>query len=376
MASLRRALLLFVCAATAGASIVGYLVLGGTASRLIVDAALLLSLALIVWFTLTPSVTRVEQMVEVLRALARGDRHQRVNAEEFAGLADIARGVNEVAASLTEHEDTNLGPVQARPRLNTRPTHVVKPGEGSDLGQVRVHKRSEPAAPTEKPRERTREPQAPARADSAPPKGAAPSERSTPPSDPPARAAEAKAEPKEEPKPAARAETGAGIVSRPELDPDAFEPAPGGAVPSAVRSAALSGDVGEPRKRSRARSILAPPAGSEPSGPVDVERPAVAAPSNDTAIDPAPGSAEAGSNGSQAPLSVMPSRAELEVLFSEFVTAKKGKDESVSDLDLEAFTQTIQGECERLLQAHSCKGVRFEVTEQDGEVSLRPRLIR
>lgn len=364
MASLRRALLLFVCAATAGASIVGYLVLGGTASRLIVDAALLLSLALIVWFTLTPSVTRVEQMVEVLRALARGDRHQRVNAEEFAGLADIARGVNEVAASLTEHEDTNLGPVQARPRLNTRPTHVVKPGEGSDLGQVRVHKRSEPAPPTEKPRERTREPQAPARADSAPPKSAAPSERSTPPSDPPARAAEAKAEPK----PATRAETGAGIVSRPELDPDAFEPAPGGAV--------ISGDVGEPRKRSRARSILAPPAGSEPSGPVDVERPAVPAPSNDTAIDPAPGSAEAGSNGSQAPLSVMPSRAELEALFSEFVTAKKGKDESVSDLDLEAFTQTIQGECERLLQAHSCKGVRFEVTEQDGEVSLRPRLIR
>ena len=102
----------------------------------------------------------------------------------------------------------------------------------------------------------------------------------------------------------------------------------------------------------------------------------MAAPTNDTAVDGPRAASDPGGNGSEAPVSVMPTRAELEALFSEFVTAKKGRDESVSDLDLEAFAQTIQGECERLLQAHACKGVRFEVTEQDGEVSLRPRLIR
>ncbi len=340
MASLRRALLLFVCAATAGAAIVGYLVLGGTPARLIVDAALLASLALIVWLTLTPTVHRIDQMVEALRALARGDKHQRVNADDFAGLADVARGVNEVAASLTEHDDANLGPVQAKPRLNTRPTHIVKPGDASstELGQVRVHKRNEPVAFVERPRTRPVEPATDQHASEA--RGS----RAPAPSAP-----------------------------RAASDPPRAHEQSGGAIHS---GAILSGDVGEPRALSRPNPILAPPAGSDPSGPVPSGRPAFAAPNNDTAVDGPGGGSEASGDGSQGPVSVMPTRAELEALFSEFVTAKKGKDESVSDLDLEAFTQTIQGECERLLQAHSCKGVRFEVTEQDGEVSLRPRLIR
>lgn len=339
MASLRRALLLFVCAATAGAAIVGYLVLGGTPARLIVDAALMCSLALIVWMTLTPTVKRVDQMVEALRALARGDKHQRVNADEFAGLADLARGVNEVAASLTEHEDANLGPVHAKPRLTSRPTHIVKPGESgsAELGQVRVHKRTEPLPIVERPRTRPMEPahdEGTHERASTPPKPATPSA-------PPARV------PTDPPR------------TR-ELSPDAI----------------LSGDVGEPRILSRPNPILAPPEGTEPSGPVVSGRPTTAAPTNDTAIDGPHPPSDASGNGSDTPLSVMPTRAELEALFAEFVTAKKGKDEAVSDLDLEAFTQTIQGECERLVQAHACKGVRFEVTEQDGEVSLRPRLIR
>ncbi|MCC7070042.1 MAG: hypothetical protein IT383_01895 [Deltaproteobacteria bacterium] len=347
MASLRRALLLFVCAATAGAAVVGYLVLGGTPARLIVDAALLCSLALIVWMTLTPTVRRMDQMIEALRGLARGDRHQRVNADEFAGLADLARGLNEVAASLTEHEDANLGPVHAKPRLNSRPTHIVKPGEsgGTDLGQVRVHKRTEPLPVVERPRTRPMEPASDAVSHehaSAPPASAAAS--SPPvraPSEPPVRATS---------------------------DPPRARELSAGAI--------LSGDVGEPRVLSKPNPILAPPAGTEASGPLISGRPTSAAPTNDTAIDGPRAQSDVGGNGSDAPVSMMPTRAELEALFAEFVTAKKGRDESVSDLDLEAFTQTIQGECERLVQAHACKGVRFEVTEQDGEVSLRPRLIR
>ena len=70
----------------------------------------------------------------------------------------------------------------------------------------------------------------------------------------------------------------------------------------------------------------------------------------------------------------LPTRAEIEALFREFVDAKKGKEDG--DLDLDAFAQTLLSEGERLIAAHQCKGVRFAVAEQDGEVSLRPRLIR
>ena len=37
---------------------------------------------------------------------------------------------------------------------------------------------------------------------------------------------------------------------------------------------------------------------------------------------------------------------------------------------------TIETECKRLLSEQECRGVRFEVTVQEGEVSVRPRLIR
>lgn len=339
-------LLWFVCAATAGAAIVGYLVLGGTPARLIVDAALLCSLALIVWLTLTPTVKRIDSMVEALRALARGDKHHRVKADEFAGLAELARGVNEVAASLTEHDDANLGPVHSKPRLNSRPTHIVKATESPppDLGQVRVHKRHEPLPTSERPRTRVLEiaPEAIAEAE-----GGIPTV-------------------------GRRSSGGARPVSTVPRTRDAQVFTVGATSSSAI----LSGDVGEPRVLSKPNPILAPPAGSDASGPSTSGRPATAAPTNDTAVDGPRAASSPGGNGSEEPVSVMPTRAELEALFSEFVTAKKGKDESVSDLDLEAFAQTIQGECERLLQAHACKGVRFEVTEQDGEVSLRPRLIR
>jgi hypothetical protein len=96
------------------------------------------------------------------------------------------------------------------------------------------------------------------------------------------------------------------------------------------------------------------------------------APTNDTSIDSAPRS----DVKSDEAIAQVPSRGELETLFQDFVAAKKSHDESVADLDFDAFAQTIQGECERLIVAHQCKGVRFEVTEQDGEVSLRPRLLR
>jgi hypothetical protein len=73
----------------------------------------------------------------------------------------------------------------------------------------------------------------------------------------------------------------------------------------------------------------------------------------------------------------LPGRDELHVLFNEFVQAKKaaGVDDGL-DVDFDAFADTIRGESERLIVEHACRGVRFEVAVAEGEVSLRPRLVR
>jgi hypothetical protein len=73
----------------------------------------------------------------------------------------------------------------------------------------------------------------------------------------------------------------------------------------------------------------------------------------------------------------MPSRDELQRLFDEFRREKRaaGQGDSI-DVDFDAFAETIIGESERLILEHRCRGVRFEVAVADGEVSLRPRLLR
>ena len=78
-----------------------------------------------------------------------------------------------------------------------------------------------------------------------------------------------------------------------------------------------------------------------------------------------------------APPAAMPSRDELQRLFDEFRREKRaaGQGDSI-DVDFDAFAETIIGESERLIVEHRCRGVRFEVAVADGEVSLRPRLLR
>jgi hypothetical protein len=337
MANLRNVMLVAVLAATAIASIAAFLLLGGAPSRLLVDAGLAAALGVIVWVTLSPTIARVDMLVEALRALARGDKHQRVNPDDFAGLADVARALNEVAASMTEGEDPNLGPVRAQPRPGRPPRreNVDDPllSDHPELGPVRVMKKSEgeKSDKVEKPEK---------------------SER--PASERPVRAVSDKDEP-------------APPVTRP--------------------ATSLSGSeaVGEPRPMRRRDDESAP--NSKPNGkpesspPSDAARDAAArpeskAPGNDTAVDENPRAAASDVRSVEPEIAKIPSRAELEALFQEFVARKKSKDESVVDLDLDAFAQTIQGECERLIAAHHCKGVRFEVAEVDGEVSLRPRLLR
>jgi hypothetical protein len=280
MANLKKALLLGVLGATAATSLAGFFLLGTGGARLAVDGLSAVVQAIVIFAMLSPTEKRVDAMVDALRALARGERHQRVNPDEFAGLAEVARATNEVAASLTENDDPNLGPVKSQPR----------------------NKKLESSAEAAKPK-------------------------------------------RMEPRPAAL-----------------------GGDPRAVDTPAHDPNVGEVRKLKRPASD---------SGPVEAGsgRPSEKAPNNDTSIDEGPRSASSGEVEDSEPPS-LPTRAELEALFAEFVAAKKSHDESVADLDLDAFVQTIMGECERLVAAHKCKGVKFEITMQDGEVSLRPRLLR
>lgn len=300
MRNLRNAMFVAVVAATALAAIAGFF-LGGPPSRLLVDAGLAMALVVIVGVMLSPTVARTDMLVEALRALARGDRHQRVDPDQFAGLGDVARAANEVAASLSEGEDPNLGPIKSVPRPGASraaravdaprreaPPPGVEPSEHPEIGQVRVLKKADGNGEAKSPFEpqKTRVLSAPPESTSSPPLASAP--------------------------------------------------------------------------------VTASPSPSPPG-------PNMSAPTNDTNIDDAPRS-DIRSAESDPPR--VPSRSELEVLFQEFAAAKKSHDEAVADLDVDAFAQTILGECERLIAAHRCKGVRFEVTMQDGEVSLRPRLLR
>jgi hypothetical protein len=312
MSNLKKALLLGVLGATAAASLAGYFLLNGPPARLAVDGALALVQLVIIVMMLSPTEKRVDLLIDALRALARGERHRRVNPDEFAGLAEVARAANEVAASLTENDDPNLGPVKSVPRKK----------EGAAL-----------------------------------PKPAAPRGGDDDPSVGPVRKLSEKGKPKP-----------------PEPTPAAHEPSKTPEPPPAPAPAASSSAAS--REPSAAPSSAS--SSSSPPGTIDFARPENAAPTNDTAVDEAKGSHASGSASGvgEAEPPVFPSRAELEQLFTDFVAQKKAHEEGVADLDFDAFAQTILGECERLVSAHRCKGVKFEITEQDGEVSLRPRLLR
>jgi len=61
---------------------------------LAVEAGVLAALAILVQVLMGPTVKRIDDLVEALRALARGEKYARVEAADFAGFADVARAVN------------------------------------------------------------------------------------------------------------------------------------------------------------------------------------------------------------------------------------------------------------------------------------------
>ncbi len=137
------------------------------------------------------------------------------------------------------------------------------------------------------------------------------------------------------------------------------------ASPAPVADAALATPPGGPEGQ-------ATPSRDHAAG-VDEERAPSLASSNDTVLEPA----RPAPVSMPATTSHVPSRDELQALFHEFLRAKKaaGVDDGL-DVDFDAFADTIRGESERLIVEHACRGVRFEVAVAEGEVSLRPRLVR
>jgi hypothetical protein len=63
-------------------------------------------------------------------------------------------------------------------------------------------------------------------------------------------------------------------------------------------------------------------------------------------------------------------------MFEAFVQAKKNAGEKVDKLNLDRFVRKLKKQEEVLKAKHGCKGVRFQVTVKNNQVSLRPRIIR
>jgi hypothetical protein len=368
MNNLRRALIVGVVLVSLAGAAAGFFLLEATSRdaallRLAVDAATALALAVTVGVLLSPTLKRLDELVEGLRALSRGEKHQRLEAAHFAGLADVARAANEVAAAMCEGDDPNLGPVIKKPRAQPVAIHKeprpskVQPRAPVDIPGVRLARADEGLVgePRKSSAAPAREPAAKALAVAA----AAPT---TP----------AAAEP--------AASSAAALVASPGTSAPTTPPVE---VPGAE-------GVGEPRpsrkarkaalKAQKAASRLPQEAGSDQADQTDPEDAAGPAndeaappqpppPTNDTVIDDAP--ASEGEPPSEARL---PDDEELRGLYQEFVTQKGGQEDT--DFPFETFQETIRAEAERLLAAHQCRGVRFEVAVADGEVSLRPRLLR
>ena len=365
----------------------------GLSALLAVQAGTIVALAVTVWVLLAPTVARLDDVVKALQAFALGDRGTRFNAVDFAGFADIARAVNEVGASMQQNDDPNLGPVQRRSREKVarrpgsdeprpssaasgpvrRPTSLEEVADAPGVGEVRRHR---PASATP------------------PPKAANPS----PP--PPPSASSAKA-------------SLGGVYVDIAVD-SVVEPAP-----SELPAPIISGEgVSEPRVSRKQKRMARKAAATSSTLPTSVstpptvlgfddapQRPIVAdGDFHDECSDTGASDSGGGRDGTDSdehlviaavaaappahvdgqptiiessPPVEMPGRQELQALFEEFRREKRGAGHGDNgDLDFDAFAETILSETGRLVAEHQCRGVRFEVAVADGEVSLRPRLLR
>ncbi len=65
---------------------------------------------------------------------------------------------------------------------------------------------------------------------------------------------------------------------------------------------------------------------------------------------------------------------DLMALYERFAAAHQDKNERAVEFEL--FKATIDKACTDLMSVHKCRGVRFEIVAEHGEVALQPRLVR
>ncbi len=412
-----------VIGAAAGIFVVEREAPGMWRSLVAIDAGLIVALAVAVHVLMGPTMGKLDELIEALRALSRGDRQTRLPADDFGGLAGVARAINDVGASLCENDDPNLGPIKkvARATPVRRPiSDNPRPSSGNS-GSVRKATLEEVA-------------NAPGVGEVRPSKKPAVLPTITPPSSSStANVATSNAAPgapaTPTPKAVAHPSAAANLpraaeprleVSAPHARISPFEPAepsepsePSDANDSILPRSVGADGVSEPRptrksakkaKKAAAAaardSVLPGPALSLPEpetiapaavdasvdGVVDatlepVAVVEVAAPGDHTVVAVIDSDASSSSSSSSdtviEPALELPTRAELQHLFDEFLREKKAARQLDGlDVDFDAFVETIRSESERLVVEHQCRGVRFEIAVAEGEVSLRPRLIR
>ncbi|MFZ9886064.1 MAG: MXAN_5187 C-terminal domain-containing protein [Myxococcota bacterium] len=307
-------------------------------ARLLIDVMVMAALAATVFVVTRPPLQRREELIDAMRALARGAKERRLDHERFGELSDIARTYNELAAALTERNDPNLGPVKAK-RRERPPWQGQNYSDHPELGEVRVMSRraSEPIVREFDAEAKLRGPgnvpvPAPRKSEDVPVRATSTASDETAGN---AVAQEAPSSPEVEQDPEAKAE---GTVDAADVD-------------------AADVDAG--------------------SG-----RPIKAAPDNDTAIDAlleAPAEAdeeEPSGDPADAQGSDVTPAFDMRTLFDEFMEAKRELGEDVPELDFASFASALDDEIERLRRDHQCRSVRFEVCVQNDEVSLQPRLLR
>lgn len=331
--------------------------------RLYIDIGLAVTLALIVVGTTSARPHLLTELAEALRALSLGDHGKRLDADDYGSLEDVARAYNEAAAALSEMDDPNLGPVKTKPRRDQlvpkrdeepRPEPKRTPSvrtsaaqedalsDHPEIGEVRPLRRS----PSEDE----------ASAAEPSPKASAAAEPSPKESDAARKESDGPAESSAAPDEAAMDEAFDDDDDAPtilEPAPDAFEDDADGAEASSNDDDDASDSGAQAEDGGAAPDEQAVGAEAE-------EKPQ---PSEEKAKEKAAGP-------------IYPSRDELRALFDAFVARKKEVEADVSELEFESFADTLEDESRRLVEDHKCRGIRFEITIESGEVSLLPHLLR
>jgi hypothetical protein len=384
-----------------------------------VNVALAFVSSLIIWWGMRARTKSSVRIAEFLRAISIGRQDSRLDPAKFGDLEDVARAANEIAAAVSEREDPAVGAVKSKKRdtpievptpepvrigpVPVFPLRAPSTTDGAADVQSRVGKKRGVGADSEHPEIGTvRVIQRRHSKENMPAIAVSPEPESAPTTTADAQV-EAPAEPREAE--AVRAPGDAAASRAPNDDGrggiDVSAPVVDATADAKDRAGDPregQGDVGAVESSSHSKIEVLParevdsaphPIPSSDAAKTDVGRVERAARENEPSIDEEHTSSllerhdtndttidEAAVAATIPTTAADDERVRLRELFDEYILTKKAHDESVADLEFDAFATALSDERRKLIDAHRCRDVRFEIKVQAGEVSLLPRLIR